>query len=256
MLGSNAASTRRPVRTEARAAPAAGDPKTLLNEPVSTQQLYASENRSVSGFSRQFLEHAYMSYLSGNLKLSHLPLVIQFNVTRGLAQNAAILGLPMEAFLDDDAVSPFNKQGPRLEPGVSQVSAFPVSLHPTLLQGSTLHHPWIDIFPFPRMRDNYLRSITNNTITWDEDELCDDIHQCGTTSQDASFIIWGEPWDPRNWEASIAFLRKWMWLLEGCPEILRSTNYWRRKRGEKRIEIQDIIRVSKTLIDHRQAQES
>lgn len=43
------------------------------------------------------------------------------------------------------------------------------------------------------------------------------------------------PYDPRAWEATVPFLRKWGWVVRECRELLVSTNYWREKRGEKRL---------------------
>ncbi|KAH6723473.1 hypothetical protein BKA61DRAFT_586519 [Leptodontidium sp. MPI-SDFR-AT-0119] len=51
----------------------------------------------------------------------------------------------------------------------------------------------------------------------------------------ASIIVRGEPWDPRSWEVSTGFLRKWGWILKGCPDILEATNYCRHNKGEKKL---------------------
>ena len=85
------------------------------------------------------------------------------------------------------------------------------------------------------MRDNMLRGIAAGLF--EEDELCLDLVAVdGQLEADrAVLIVWGEAWDPRNWEASVPFLRKWGGLVRGCPEILEATNYWREKRGERKI---------------------
>ena len=41
---------------------------------------------------------------------------------------------------------------------------------PAILQGSISHFSWIDLFAFPRLRDNELQALT--VTTKDEDELC------------------------------------------------------------------------------------
>lgn len=46
-------------------------------------------------------------------------------------------------------------------------------------------------------------------------------------------IVWGDPWKQDSWEASEAFVRKWQWLLKGCGDLMKYTNYWREKRGEE-----------------------
>jgi hypothetical protein len=102
------------------------------------------------------------------------------------------------------------------------------------LQRKVNHHPWVDLIPLPRMRDNILAAMDHGTIRV-FNELCFDIFDVGGGAgvEDAALIVWGEPWDPAGWEASEMFLRKWGWLLDGCFEMLESTNRWRLKRGLK-----------------------
>lgn len=69
----------------------------------------------------------------------------------------------------------------------------------------------------------------------DDDLLCSDIlgFDHGDLDSDPSVIVWGDPSDPSAWEVNTAFLRKWGYLLRGCPEIIESTNIWRIRRGER-----------------------
>lgn len=70
---------------------------------------------------------------------------------------------------------------------------------------------------------------------FDEDELCHDmlmVTDPNGLADKPALISWSGSWDVHGWEASPAFLRKWGWLLWGCPEIIEGTNYWRQKRGE------------------------
>jgi len=85
------------------------------------------------------------------------------------------------------------------------------------------------------MRDNMLNGIVAGIF--DEDELCADLLNVEDNREDEkpSLIVWGSPWDPQGWEASVAFLRKWGWLINGCLEVLEATNVWRQKRGEKQL---------------------
>ncbi|OBT98419.1 hypothetical protein VE01_03082 [Pseudogymnoascus verrucosus] len=159
---------------------------------------------------------------------SHLPMLIKFNVWRALVSNTFTLGLTMEQTADDDALSPFTTNSPLIH------SHLPAALIPTALQKRIPHHPWIDLLPFPRMRENLIRA----GDAWDEEGLCGDMmgffHQ-GTGRE--GVIVWGEPWDPRGWEASEEFLEYWGWAIEGCCEIVESTNYWRASRGEKPVRV-------------------
>ncbi|KAM0532311.1 hypothetical protein ACHAP0_005754 [Verticillium nonalfalfae] len=169
----------------------------------------------------------------------HLVPVIRFNIWHALASNAAVLGMD-SAWLYYDAISPFNKAGPRLGPAALP-AACPASLCLVPLQPRVEHHPWIDLLPFPALRANFLRHIMlfgEDSI--DEDDLCRDIVQ-GAVGADvavtdaATLLVWGESWDPMGWEATVPFLRKWAWLFAGSTDILASTNYWRRQRGETQL---------------------
>jgi hypothetical protein len=46
-------------------------------------------------------------------------------------------------------------------------------------------------------------------------------------------IVWGEPHDMRNWEATPGFLAKWAWVVAGCHDLVESSNHWRMLRGEE-----------------------
>lgn len=111
-------------------------------------------------------------------------------------------------------------------------------LHPTDLQRTVHHHPYIDIFPMPSVRDKLLLAQESAAIEFDDMELCMDVFGMGSSAPNdgkAGMIIWGEPWDPWGWEVSESMVRKWPWLI--TDELLRSTNYWRAKRMEEPIKL-------------------
>lgn len=158
---------------------------------------------------------------------SHLPMLIKFNVWRAFVHNTFTLGLTVEQTGDDDALSPFTTNSLVIP------SHLPPALVPTALQKRTPHHPWLDLIPFPRMRENLILA----GDAWD-DELCGDMigffHE---PSGRGGVIVWGEPWDPRGWEATEEFVQYWGWAIEGCCEIVESTNYWRARRGERPLQV-------------------
>lgn len=180
----------------------------------------------------QRAQEAYLQNAIGHPNHGQLTTIVHFNVFHGLARNAAMLGLGNE-WIIKGTTSPFSKQGPGL--GLGALPACPDNMRPTALQVSVPHHPWIDLFPLPRMRDNLLRAAQVRKGTIDEDSLCRDIVDVGAGRgiEHAALVVWGDPWDPGAWEATEMFLRKWGWLLEGCAEVLESTNRWRRQRGLK-----------------------
>lgn len=185
---------------------------------------------------RGFMQKAYTNW-GLNLPTVHdLPFVTRLTTFDALARNALVLQIPTEYLETDDHSSIFNLRGPK---SPAKQPAFPPHLLPTQLQKEVTHHSWLDLFPIPRLRDNMLRGI--ETGQYDEDELCDALccdlldFETGTT---ASLVVWGESWDAAGWEFSPEFFMKWGALLQGCPEVLDTTNYWRQKRGAGRINYQ------------------
>ena len=142
--------------------------------------------------------------------------------------NDRALGFNSE-WLDGSSISPFNKS---MCSEHFNVSTCPTHLKPTPLQNAVEHHPWIDLLPSSTMRDNILRLGDE----YDDTPLCQDLVEiCDRPGQQAGLIVWGDPWDPHNWEVSEEFLRKWGWVIRNCWELLSATNHWRTKRGERKL---------------------
>ncbi|KAJ5656077.1 hypothetical protein N7507_008027 [Penicillium longicatenatum] len=158
-------------------------------------------------------------------QLTLLAPVTNLNVVNALLINASFLGLTFE-LLNEDIVSTFNIVGP-------MTLHLPPSLQPTTTQKEIIHHPWVDLMPMQSLRDTILANLGK----YDEDEFCGDLHGEIGASDGIGLISWGEPWDPSAYEISEVVFRKWAWLLKDCPEIIRTSNYWRRKRGEKPLHI-------------------
>ncbi|KAF7712304.1 Uncharacterized protein PECH_003615 [Penicillium ucsense] len=208
-----------------------------------------------SALVHQFAEAAVRSYTLGSPTSDHLLTLAKMNVFRAFGRNITIIGWDLDYLHDDDAISPFSLQLPgpyqkqltssstTRSPSPSSSSGavdldtdysnLPVSLRPTRLQKSIPHHPWLDFFPLPKMRDNLIQAGDD----WDDEALCHDIMGFwdNASLSTPALLVWGDPWDIRNWELTEAFLKKWSWIVRGCPEIMDATNSWRRKRGEKLI---------------------
>ncbi|KAL3496188.1 hypothetical protein BJX62DRAFT_232692 [Aspergillus germanicus] len=181
------------------------------------------------------------------LSVDHLLTLVQFNTYRGLLTNAKILSLPTIYSCGDPTSPQATSCASQFKPTAPSTStqampegslAIPAQLFPTPLQQSTLHEPWIDIFPLPALRDNLLH--LRGSI--DSCDLCDDILGALFTDQDLEtvtkykerngLIIWGDPWDVQSWELMEGFVEKWGFLLEGCEVLIEGTNRWRAVRGE------------------------
>ncbi|KAM0670674.1 hypothetical protein ACQRIU_001069 [Beauveria bassiana] len=182
----------------------------------------------------RFALEATQSYVTNRPETDQLLRVVKLNTINALTANATALRLPGD-WLMCRAISPFGLVGPLPVPvpvsvptssgagaGQQQRCCYPASLTPTPLQLRIPHHPWIDLLPLPRMRDNWLLAIYVQERLTEEDEvrLWDDLVEwdAGAAAGPASLVVWGEPSDPRSWEATVPFLRQWGRLLDGKDE--------------------------------------
>ncbi|RDW68400.1 hypothetical protein BP5796_09057 [Coleophoma crateriformis] len=151
--------------------------------------------------------------------------LVRFNMYRAIVSNTQALGFTIVEIDSIELLSPFN-EGSTMSNSLAAV--FPPSLRPTPSQRAILHHPWLDLFPVPRMRDNLIQA-----GDWDELAMCRDLMGHSDRPNGLTGIaIWGEAWDASQWELTEQFIVNWLWAIKGCGELLISTNYWRAKRGE------------------------
>lgn len=178
----------------------------------------------------KFARTAYESYMKGSPTSDHLLTLTKVNVFRAFGNNLRMAGGCLDD-MNDDAISHFNKASAGYE--TLEETSLPLSLRPTRVQKTTPHHPWLDFFPLPKMRDNMIEAGDE----WNDEQLCLDIMGFWNTgsAENPGLLVWGEPWDVNNWEVTEAFLKKWSWIVRGCPELMTATNSWRAKRGEKLI---------------------
>ncbi|KAF4459810.1 Aryl-alcohol dehydrogenase [Fusarium albosuccineum] len=176
---------------------------------------------------RLFISKAYQDYILASPQPSYLSTLVQVNVLNALTHNGFALGFE-NRWQRMGFDSPFATIGP-LQPCTLSC---PQDLQPTPIQRRVSHHAWIDLFPIPKMRDAILQSLEHIDLQ----DLCGDILDVKPGLEGKSnLLVWGDPSDPRGWEASTNFLRKWGWLLRGCQEVFEATNYWRQVRGEATI---------------------
>ncbi|EHK17651.1 uncharacterized protein TRIVIDRAFT_8674, partial [Trichoderma virens Gv29-8] len=182
-----------------------------------------------------------------------------FNVLRGLSYNKKVIKPTTFLECTGDPSEHLKRVIPQL-PDTSTLSGFrlPESLTPTKLQLSCPHSNWIDVFPFPKMRDNLIRwenyfshaeFLTDllgnliNCMTAPPPKTTHALPSSGTQaaaqggdedvpSDRRGLILWGEPFHKDSWEVTPGFLRKWSWVVDGCGELIESTNRWRTARGE------------------------
>ncbi|PVH81081.1 hypothetical protein DL98DRAFT_571439 [Cadophora sp. DSE1049] len=194
---------------------------------------------------------SFAAFLSTPLPVDQkLMTLLHFNLVRALLQNVHILGLDPD-LMEDDIPSPFQAPHDDL---VDLMERLPDSLKPTMLQLTVPHHPEVDGFPYPELRDNFIRA----GESFDTDEFCMDMlygvesegeagqgqGQCKGRSSvgygRTGLIVWSDPWLTGSWEVDECFARKYSWLLKGCREIHESTNFWRRSRGEPPLRFEEV----------------
>jgi hypothetical protein len=155
----------------------------------------------------------------------HLLSLIRYNLYRAVASNSCLIGVDPR-LMHTDIISPFNRDKQAVD---NLCRSLPPFLCPTVLQRSICHHPYIDIMPFPAMRDRLIQ--LGDTL--DHDSLCADFAGEGINlgpGVHTGLTVWAEPCDPRSWEIAEALWKKWPLLFTGCPGLLETTNHWRRRR--------------------------
>ncbi|KAH7378018.1 hypothetical protein BKA64DRAFT_247948 [Cadophora sp. MPI-SDFR-AT-0126] len=204
----------------------------------------------------------------------HLIHLIQHNVFRGLMSNKSLLHSATLRLGASKVTMPIKQFPTRICGGLTVVhpvvdQQIPNTLYPSPLQMNCAHTDWINMFPFPRFRDNLIkRGVDFVPERMSRDlfgdifpenatlPLSDDAHKAdgyevslapgGTDKGDFEeeddytagrkcLIIWGDPSRIESWEVTPGFLRNWGWALEGCKDLIEASNRWRAVRHEKLI---------------------
>ncbi|KAK0105209.1 hypothetical protein ONS95_004396 [Cadophora gregata] len=149
------------------------------------------------------------------------PLTDQLIVVRALGTLSALLF--NAAILQIDC----HKQIRSREIYVPPTLSTPSALTPTPLQSTTPHLPYVDLIPFPSMRDRLLQS----------QQFISGVEIWADITRDIT--VWGNtPWDEGAWEIGERFAVKWWFLMD--DEVLRGTNFWRGARDERRLSMGEI----------------
>ncbi|KAG8670388.1 hypothetical protein FPOAC1_009797 [Fusarium poae] len=176
-------------------------PNAMMQAIIETCEIFESPDISQRVFALASM--AYLDYVMNAPRISQLPILITLNVNIAIAKNATLMGFDRERMCMDEAISPFNQNGPW--PSFYNP---PKALEPTSVQKTVLHHPWLDIFPFPKFRDNAI--LAADAALLDDGELCEDIAEVNLMNTERpSLIVWGDASIPHSWEASPLFLWKW-----------------------------------------------
>ncbi|KAF7547083.1 hypothetical protein G7046_g9120 [Stylonectria norvegica] len=203
------------------------------------------------------------------LGADHLLSLIHQNVFRALLWNKYYLAQTATNFRlrttsDEGEFDPIPCRGSVISVPLSTNT--PPSLAPTGLQLAVPHSPWINMIPFPRMRDNLIkwetsfnqseflndlvghlldpRTITKEYVPRGAKVPCSTRLECRErdeiTAGATGLIITGEPHRVESWEATPGFLAKWTWAVEGCQDLVEVSNTWRLARGEDPIQLSTV----------------
>lgn len=137
---------------------------------------------------------------------AHLPALIRLNLLYAITRNSHYIGIPPGRLCRDEFLSPFNIAGPVAQHNPIRTTC-PMSLWPMVTQYRILHHPWIDLLPFPQIRDNILLGMEAGIV--DDDELSEDLMEFGSGDaglvERPAMIVWGQSAACSSWEINVAF---------------------------------------------------
>ncbi|UPL00110.1 hypothetical protein LCI18_011044 [Fusarium solani-melongenae] len=197
-------------------------------DPLSIYSFTACEPESerTERFIIHFSTRVHADFTNGSPRADMLLSLVQFNTTRALVMNARIMNITSELMLPDAR----SRLPDHAINGAATIPSVPSSLEPTHLQLTVSHHPWVDILPFPEVRDNILR---HDEKSYDKKALCRELRGFQDVANGlGGMIVWGDPSDSGAWEVTEAFASKWPWVIQDCPRLLESTRHWRSIRGE------------------------
>lgn len=202
------------------------DTQPVINPPSDSQVVRGTPNLFIPAALDQSGSFMPMRNLYP-ISRDHLLPLVEYNVWRATLTNVLILG---HLHLMGQQNCRFGNCAP-IFPNPYQSNSLPESLKPTALQRSTSYPDWIDIMPSPRMRDNAIRNkhLISNAA------LCADLMGGISGKQyniESAIMVWSDPWEPRGWELSQGFIRRWWFLVDGCNDIFEATNNWRELRGD------------------------
>ncbi|KAH8878758.1 hypothetical protein GQ53DRAFT_756473 [Thozetella sp. PMI_491] len=183
----------------------------------------------------------------------HLLSLVEFNVLNAFIANKMVLADSAAMFTEDGAAGrrelPFfvpMSQYPGRAVLLATARRLPTALEPTPLQTRVEHATWIDLIPFPRMRDNliaweahydhaqFISDMLGTLLDLSNFFRLPDAAALQTGGDDRSrLVIWGSPHRVDDWEVTPGFLRRWWWALEGCGDLIAASNRWRAQRGER-----------------------
>lgn len=146
--------------------------------------------------------------------------------------NAKRIGLRFEDMKYPTCQSPWYSPLPAATSSVVALNSVPPDLYPTPAQRRYPHHPFMDVIPFPWLRERAITLASSSPPTYAWFELKADILNGGMVCWRSRGRDEGLPWDRRSWEVMPWFLEKWSWLIEEQGKVEQQSKWWRALRGQ------------------------
>ncbi|GAB7349563.1 hypothetical protein MBLNU459_g0258t1 [Dothideomycetes sp. NU459] len=179
------------------------------------------------------------------------PRVERVCIVQAILSNCSHIGITVDMICDDDAASPFFRPSSVTadDSGYNNTvdtiqSIFKIlkqDVRPIREQITTMHHPFIDVLPFPTLRKNLILSrgivdddelyhdLLTGLICWGGTDVSRRDRYCSS-----GYVSTGISSDSRSWEARSWFLQKYWALLGGEDgELVRQSEWWRNMRGDE-----------------------
>jgi hypothetical protein len=113
------------------------------------------------------------------------------------------------------------------------------NIHPTKLQLNVPHSLFIDVLPWPSVRDRLIHLTTSGVLDMHTVKMDLVGKLFGCTGAGNTLVIHGDdPLDEESWEMSEYFLQKYHPYVHFERKIIRRTNFWRRHRGEPDVNLE------------------
>ncbi|KAL2832047.1 hypothetical protein BDW59DRAFT_157515 [Aspergillus cavernicola] len=149
-----------------------------------------------------------------------------------LMEIARHIGLVVDQMAGDDAVSPFiptRPYAPWTTP--ERLATLKPDIQPVPEQFTVVHHPYLDLIPFPSFRARALLAMARGDRTFDETALCFDLMHGGMRCNGSSKVSLhgrgdGAAWDARSWEVTPWFFRKWGGLVGDEDDMIYKNSAW------------------------------
>ncbi|KAH7391490.1 hypothetical protein BKA64DRAFT_106191 [Cadophora sp. MPI-SDFR-AT-0126] len=142
----------------------------------------------------------------------------QTSIISAFIHNARALSIARHELLTNAPLSPFYRATNTSTSTAALMAAlpsnYPPHLRPTLPQVLFRHHAYLDLLPFPRLRERGVAWANTNPRLFDPRELKLDIVMGGLMcKRDEYGGGGGQPWDARSWTVAGWFKVKWRLLL-------------------------------------------